>query len=88
MKEEFKNRELKDDQLEKVGGGLIFYAKDIIGADPDRLYEVLDDTTGEVMARASSFEDAEKLADELHLAPFFTEDWDYVQDLRKKSGIN
>ncbi len=74
------NNRIDDNELGKVGGGYIFEARDIIGADPNNRWEVLNDK-GEVQARCSNRDDAIAKAGELHLSheEIF---WDRVQQLR------
>ena len=55
MKDIEKNK-IRDEELDNVGGGLIFNAKNIIGSDPNNPFEVLDDRTGDVLARANTYD--------------------------------
>lgn len=48
---------LKDEELASVSGGYIFYAKDISGADPNNLWEVINER-GEVIGRYNNRDDA------------------------------
>lgn len=42
---------INDNTLDKISGGVIFDATDIIGSDPYNPWEVLDDKDGHVVAR-------------------------------------
>lgn len=81
MKEMDKNK-LTDEEMDKVGGGLIFNAKNIIGSDPNNPFEVLDDRTGDVLARASTYDQAVKYAVDIGRSWEYTEDWNRVVWLR------
>lgn len=81
MKDIEKNR-LADDEMDNVGGGLIFNASNIIGSDPCNPFEVLDDRTGDVLARANTYDQAYQYARAMGKSPEYTEDWGRVQWLR------
>lgn len=81
MKELEKNR-ISDEELDNVGGGLIFNASQIIGSDPNRPFEVLDDRTGDVLARAQTYDQAVQYAKNMGKSYEYTEDWDRVVWLR------
>ena len=80
MSNELKN-EMDDSRLEGISGGVLFNAAGIIGADPNNPWEVLDDKTGNVIARFPNRHDA------LAATGKFSENhmeitWDQVQQLR------
>ena len=72
----------RDEELDNVGGGLIFNAKNIIGSDPNNPFEVLDDRTGDVLARANTYDLAVQYAVNMGKSYEYTEDWNRVQWLR------
>jgi hypothetical protein len=49
---------LSEDAMEQVKGGVIFNAVNIIGADPNRPWEVLDDKNGNKIAAYATREEA------------------------------
>ena len=55
---ELKNNMLSDNELENVSGGLLFYAGDIDGSDPNRPWEVLDNNNGNVIRAFGNRDDA------------------------------
>ncbi|MBR4718688.1 MAG: hypothetical protein IKP31_00435 [Lachnospiraceae bacterium] len=73
---------LTDEELESTSGGLIFYARNIIGSDPNNPFEVLDDRTGDVLARANTYEQAVQYANNMGKSWEYTEEWDRIQWLR------
>ncbi len=82
MSEEKKANMISDDALEGVSGGLIFNASMLDGSDPDGPFEVLDDSNGQVLARANSYEQARQYAERLGISIEYTDDWDRIQRLR------
>ena len=74
---------INDEALENVNGGLIFNAKNISGSDPKNPFEVLDDKTGDVLARAANYDAAVQMAKNIGRSTEYTEDWDRIQNLRK-----
>ena len=82
MSEENKVNGIDDDALEGVSGGLIFDSSNIAGADPNNPFEVLDDSNGQVLARANSYEQARRYAEHMGQSIDFTKDWNSVQNLR------
>ncbi len=82
MSEENKVNGINDDALEGVSGGLIFNASNISGADPNNPFEVLDDSNGQVLARANSYDQARQYAEHMGKSTDYTEDWNRVQKLR------
>ncbi|MCR5405982.1 MAG: hypothetical protein K6E88_04285 [Lachnospiraceae bacterium] len=81
MKELDKNK-IANEELDNVSGGLIFNAKNIIGSDPNNPFEVLDDRTGDVLARANTYDLAVQYAVNMGKSYEYTEDWNRVQWLR------
>lgn len=81
MSELEKNR-LRDDELDETSGGLIFNASAIIGSDPANPFEVLDDRTGDVLARANTYDLAVQYAKAMGKSYEYTEDWNRVLYLR------
>ncbi len=82
MSEENKVNVINDDTLEGVSGGLIFNASNIAGADPNNPFEVLDDSNGQVLARANSYDQARRYAERMGKSTEYTEDWSRIQRLR------
>ena len=82
MSEENKVNGIDDDALEGVSGGEIFNDSNNAGADPNNPFEVLDDSNGQVLARASSYEQARRYAEQMGKSIDYTEDWNSVQKLR------
>ena len=82
MSEENKVNGIDDDALEGVSGGEIFNASNIAGADPNNPFEVLDDSNGQVLARANSYEQARRYAEHMGQSIEYTDDWNRVQKLR------
>lgn len=83
MSEEKKiNRELSEEELNEVSGGLIFNASRISGSDPNNPFEVLDDRTGDVLARAATYDQAFQYAYNMGKSVEYTEDWNRVLFLR------
>ncbi len=74
-----KNR-LDNDELEKIAGGELFYAKDISNNDPNKLWEVLN-SKGEVLDRAGSQNEAIWLAGK-HNVSYDEVEWKKVQEMR------
>ena len=73
---------ISEAELDGVSGGLIFNAKSIIGSDPNNPFEVLDDRTGDVLARANTYDLAVQYAVNMGKSYEYTEDWNRVQWLR------
>ncbi len=71
---------LTDEEIENVSGGQIFYAKNISNADPDKLWEVLNEK-GEVVDRAETRDKAIWLAGK-HDVNFEEVKWEDVQKMR------
>ena len=83
MSEEKKNdKSLSEEELTGVGGGLIFNASRISGADPNNPFEVLDDRTGDVLARAATYDLAFQYACSMGKSVEYTEDWNRIVNLR------
>ena len=82
MKELEKNK-MTDEELDNVGGGLIFNARNIVGSDPNNPFEVLDDRTGDVLARANTYDLAVQYAKNMGKSWEYTEDWNRVVGLRQ-----
>ncbi len=82
MSEINKENMIDDDALNGVSGGLIFDASMIDGSDPFLPYEVLDDSTGRVLIRAATVEQARKYAERLGMSVEYTSDWTRVRRLR------
>ena len=81
MKDNEKNM-ISEAELDGVSGGLIFNARNIIGSDPSNPFEVLDDRTGDVLARANTYDLAVQYAVNMGKSYEYTEDWNRVQWLR------
>ncbi len=79
------DKKIHDAELDNVSGGLLFNASNIIGSDPSRPWEVLDNKNGNVIQRFSNENDARNWvintygSNALNTANV---DWDYVQALR------
>ncbi len=84
MSEEMKNRKINDEELNNVSGGLIFNAQNILGADPNRHFEVLD-WRGDVCYRGVDYADAYNFAVNNGFNPEYTEDWNRIVDLRNRT---
>lgn len=76
------NGKVSDEDLKEVSGGLIFNASRISGSDPYNPFEVLDDRTGDVLARASTYDQAFQYACSMGKSVEYTEDWNRVLYLR------
>ncbi|MCR5686549.1 MAG: hypothetical protein K6G58_00755 [Lachnospiraceae bacterium] len=75
------NGKIDESLLEGVTGGVIFDASGISGADQNNPWEVLDDTTGNVLGRFKSKNDAVWAAGQIwknHMEV----NWDQVLQLR------
>ena len=77
-------KKIDENERDKVSGGLIFNASNIIGSDYDRPFEVLDDVTGDVVARGRTYDEAVSYAKILGKKIEYTEDWNYLQWLRSR----
>ncbi len=84
MSEEAKSRKIEDEELGKVGGGLIFNAQNISGADKNNPYEVLD-WKGDVCFRANNYYAAYDFAVRNGFDPEYTEDWNRIVNLRNST---
>ncbi len=82
MSEEKRVNQINDDELEGVSGGIIFNASRISGSDPNNPFEVLDDNNGQVLARASTYDQARRYAESMGKSVEYTEDWDRILRLR------
>ena len=78
-------RKLSDDELDNIGGGMLFYSVGIVGADPDKPWEVIDNN-GNVIDRFKNKDDAIKKAREHSSDPLNTLEinWTQLCYLRKK----
>ena len=79
-----KNNRLDDQSLDNVSGGYLFNSSNIIGADKDRPWEIIDDK-GDVKGRFSDYGEACRNAKAMGL----TDDaigWDEVQRRRQQNG--
>ena len=76
------NKAISEEELNEVSGGLIFNASRISGSDPNNPFEVLDDRTGDVLARASTYDLAFQYACNMGKSVEYTEDWNRIQYLR------
>ncbi|MBQ4483221.1 MAG: hypothetical protein II966_08325 [Lachnospiraceae bacterium] len=74
------NGRIDDNELDQVTGGAIFNSSGIIGADPNRNWEVLDDR-GNVMERFNNRNDAEKFARDRGVGTWEA-NWDMVTKMR------
>jgi hypothetical protein len=81
-KDKMINAALTDEEMKEVSGGLIFNASRISGSDPNNPFEVLDDRTGEVLARAATYDQATWYAANMGRSIEYTEDWNRVLYLR------
>lgn len=79
---DIENRKITDEEVDSASGGLIFNASNIIGSDPQNPFEVLDDTNGNVLARANTYDLAVQYATRMGKSYEYTEDWDRVLRLR------
>ncbi len=75
---------IKDEDIEKITGGLIFYAGNINGADPNRPFEVLDEK-GDVRYRAVDYNEAYRVAGEMGYNQDYTDNWDLIQVIRQQN---
>ena len=79
-----KKEMLNEEELRKVNGALIFNATYIIGSDPARPWEVIDNYNGNVLARFATQAEAVANAAQYGPNPYNTMevDWNTVQNLR------
>ena len=89
MSDEMKKFEIVDEEeLENASGGIIFNASRIDGADKNLPFEILNDKNGNVIARASSYDEARRKLEDKGSPLYglasseYTEDWNRVCDLR------
>ena len=79
------DKKLNDSELENAAGGLLFDATNIIGSDPDRKWEVLDNKNGNVLQRFRTEQEAKDWVKNTYgdnAINTATVDWNYVQALR------
>lgn len=74
------NGKISDNELDNVTGGAIFNSSGIMGADPNRPWEVLDDR-GNVRERFNNRQDAERYARDKDLGTWEA-NWDMVMRMR------
>ena len=77
---------ISEAELDGVSGGLIFNARNIIGSDPNNPFEVLDDRTGDVLARANTYDLAVQYAVNMGKSYEYTEDWQEITE-RYNTGL-
>ncbi len=76
-----KIEKISESSMEEIGGGVIFNAINISGADRNNPWEVIDDTTGNTLGRFPSREDAINAAS-ANGKNWSEVDWNEVQKLR------
>lgn len=87
MSTEKKDRLLTDEELRNLSGGVVFNATNIIGADPDNPWELIDNYNGNVIARFKSKDDAIQYSHDHYgygnAMDTMEINWDQLCDLRK-----